>query len=164
MNSRAQTRGWVTLCQQWLVSVLLSLSLSYLCIGWGFASPAAQAKAPTNQTQIPVEIDLGSMENSLHFFPDTLHFKAGRLYRLTLHNPSPVKHYFTAKDFADSVWTRKVDVAGVEIKGAIHELELKPDATADWVFIPQKPGDYALKCVVQGHEAVGMVGTLVVDE
>ena len=109
-------------------------------------------------------VELGSPENRLKFYPDTLHFKVGKLYKLTLRNSSPIKHYFTSKDFADVVWTRKVDVAGVEVKGKVSELELKPEATADWVFVPQKAGEYALKCVVPGHEPAGMVGKLIVDD
>ena len=127
-----------------------------------FPSPVWASKSA--QSPIQISIELGSMENSLHFFPDTLRFKTGKLYRLTLSNPSPVKHYFTAKDFADTVWTRKVDVAGVEVKGTIRELELKPDAEADWLFIPEKAGEYELKCTVIGHEMAGMSGTLIVSE
>ena len=51
-----------------------------------------------------------------------------------LKNPSSQKHYFTAKNFADASWTQKVEAGNVEIKGAIHELELKPGAMAEWVF------------------------------
>ena len=49
----------------------------------------------------------------------------GKCYQLWLTNPSQLKHYFTAKDFADNIWTQKVEAGKVEIKGAIHELELK---------------------------------------
>ncbi len=56
-------------------------------------------------------------------------------YKLILDNPSPTKHYFTAKDFADASWTQKVEAGKVEIKGAIHELELKPNAQAEWVIV-----------------------------
>lgn len=121
------------------------------------------AKDLASQEAIPMKVELGSLENSFRFSPDTLHFKAGKLYRLTLSNPSPVKHYFTAKDFADVVWTRKVDVAGVEVKGKVSELELKPEARADWVFVPQKSGEYDLQCSVPGHAMAGMVGKLIVD-
>jgi uncharacterized cupredoxin-like copper-binding protein len=73
-----------------------------------------------------VRVSLGNSANELKFFPSSLEFVAGQRYKLVLDNPSPQKHYFTAKDFADGIWTQKVEVGKVEIKGAIHELELKP--------------------------------------
>ena len=152
----------MTILRQLISIALTSLLLAFFQCGL-VSVPSVSAIAPASQTAIPVNIELGSVENSFRFFPDTLHFQAGKLYRLTLTNPSPVKHYFTAKDFANGVWTRKVDVAGVEVKGAIQELELKPDATADWLFIPQKTGEYTLKCMMRGHEEVGMTGQLIVD-
>lgn len=77
-----------------------------------------------------------------------------------LDNPSPEKHYFTAKDFADGLWTQKVQAGDVEVKGAIHELELKPGAIAEWVFVPERPGTYELHCAIAGHTEAGMVGQL----
>ncbi len=49
----------------------------------------------------------------------------GKCYQLRLTNPSQLKHYFPAKDFADGIWTQKVEAGKVQIKAAIHELELK---------------------------------------
>ncbi|MGC8712257.1 MAG: sulfocyanin-like copper-binding protein, partial [Leptodesmis sp.] len=89
-----------------------------------------------------------------------LQFTAGKRYKLILTNPSNSKHYFTAKDFADSIWSQKVEAGGVEVKGAISELELKPGATAEWVFVPIKFGTYELHCSIPGHAEAGMVGKL----
>jgi uncharacterized cupredoxin-like copper-binding protein len=77
-----------------------------------------------------------------------------------LQNPSSQKHYFTAKDFADAIWSQKVDAGNVEVKGAIHELELRPGSNADWVFIPLRAGVYSLRCTIPGHAEAGMVGTI----
>ena len=101
---------------------------------------------------------------NLRFEPDQLQFTAGQRYRLVLDNPSPEKHYFTAKDFADGLWTQKVQAGGVEVKGAIHELELKPGAIAEWVFVPERSGTYELHCSIAGHAEAGMVGQIVVAE
>jgi uncharacterized cupredoxin-like copper-binding protein len=70
---------------------------------------------------------LGNSANELKFFPSNLEFVVGERYKLLLDNPSPQKHYFTAKDFADVSWTQKVQAGKVEIKGAIHELELNQE-------------------------------------
>lgn len=90
--------------------------------------------------------------------------EAGKRYELLLDNPSPQKHYFTAKDFADASWTQKVEAGKLEVKGAIHEVELKPGGEAEWVLVPLKPGTYLLKCSIAGHSEAGMVGEIVVTE
>jgi uncharacterized cupredoxin-like copper-binding protein len=112
---------------------------------------------------IEVKVSLGSPQGELKFFPDTLQFTAGQKYKILLDNPSPTKHYFTAKDFADASWTQKVQAGKVEVKGAIHELELKPGALAEWVIIPMKSGSYELHCSIAGHTEAGMVGKISIN-
>lgn len=50
----------------------------------------------------------------------------------------------------------------MEIKGAIHELELKPKAEAEWVFVALKPGNYSLRCPISGHTEAGMKGKIAI--
>ncbi|MEC4814333.1 MAG: cupredoxin domain-containing protein [Scytonema sp. PMC 1069.18] len=111
-----------------------------------------------------ITVNLGNSANELKFEPNHLEFEAEKRYKLRLTNPSDLKHYFTAKDFADAIWTQKVDAGNVEVKGAIHELELKPTAEAEWVFIPLKPGKYGLRCPRPGHTEAGMTGEIVITE
>lgn len=119
------------------------------------------ALADTQPTEI--KVSLGNNQGELKFFPSSLEFEAGKQYKLLLDNPSPTKHYFTSKDFADASWTKKVEAGKVEVKGAIHELELKPGAVAQWVLTPMKPGRYELHCSVAGHTEAGMVGEIIID-
>ncbi|ACK70995.1 blue-copper-protein-like protein [Gloeothece citriformis PCC 7424] len=119
------------------------------------------ALASTDTTQ--VKVSLGNSAGELKFFPNHFEFVAGQKYKLLLDNPSPTKHYFTSKDFADASWTQKVEAGKVEVKGAIHELELKPGAEAEWVFIPLKGGTYELHCSVSGHSEAGMIGDIVIS-
>ncbi len=121
-----------------------------LCKNIAFATP--------QMTEITVH--LGTSENELKFVPNEFNFEAGKNYKLVLDNPSKIKHYFTAKDFADAIWTAKVNAGNVEIKGAIHELELKPGAKAEWVFVPMKSGKYNLRCIIPGHTEGGMTGKI----
>lgn len=153
---RAPWLGW----RRWgILCTLLSVVAGLMCLG---ASPA-WAVAPTQQPAETVTIHLGTAAGGLRFDPDQLTFTAGQRYTLMLDNPSPQKHYFTAKDFADALWTQNVKAGNVEIKGAIHELELKPGAVAAWTFIPQKPGTYELHCSIPGHAEAGMVGQIVIQ-
>lgn len=139
--------------QKFLAFVLVALF-------WlGHSIPGLAAVPPTD-----VAISLGNASDALKFFPNQLEFRTGQKYKLTLTNPSHSKHYFTAKDFADNSWTQKVEAGQVEVKGAIHELELRPGATAEWFFVPMKSGTYELHCSVPGHQAAGMVGEIILKE
>ncbi|NJP12300.1 MAG: biphenyl 2,3-dioxygenase [Leptolyngbyaceae cyanobacterium RU_5_1] len=142
------------------LSVLISLMIWF---GITWTSTAANLSGDlSRQPLIEVKVSLGNGANELKFFPNDVEFSAGKRYKLVLNNPSASKHYFTAKDFADNIWSQKVEAGNVEVKGAIHELELKPAAQAEWVFVPIKPGTYELHCSVPGHSEAGMVGKLTV--
>ncbi|MTJ53723.1 biphenyl 2,3-dioxygenase [Anabaena sp. UHCC 0253] len=141
---------------------IFSLLMSLVIMG---ASPATAENLSNNllkQPPIEITVSLGNAANELKFEPNQLEFISGKRYNLKLNNPSPQKHYFTAKDFADAIWTQKVEAGNVEIKGAIHELELKPGAKAEWVFVPLKPGKYALRCTIPGHAEAGMRGEILI--
>lgn len=130
---------------------------------WVMPTSAAIVKDLAKQPITEIQISLGNEANELKFVPNQLNFQAGKRYKLVLSNPSALKHYFTAKDFADAIWTQKVDAGNVEIKGAIHELELRPGTKADWVFIPLRSGNYELRCTIAGHTEAGMKGSIVIS-
>lgn len=113
-------------------------------------------------TPIELKISLGNTANELKFSPSQIQLVAGKKYKLLLSNPSPQKHYFTAREFASNSWTQKVDAGNVEIKGAIQELELRPSTNAAWVLVPMKSGSYQLRCTIPGHTEAGMTGTIAV--
>jgi len=142
---------------------LMIVMVAFLMVLPGNALAAPTAVDLTQQPAIAVRISLGTPTNELKFVPNTLTFQAGNRYKLVLDNPSPQKHYFTAKDFADASWTQKIEAGGVEIKGAIHEVELKPAAHAEWVLVPLKPGAYDLRCSIPGHTEAGMTGKLLIS-
>jgi uncharacterized cupredoxin-like copper-binding protein len=140
------------------VAVIVTVVISGILIPQtdGALATSNLAKQPA----MDVNVALGNEAGNLQFFPNHLQFESGHRYNLHLSNPSNQKHYFTAKDFADGIWSQKVDAGNVEIKGAIHELELRAHTQADWVFIPLRSGTYSLRCTVPGHSEAGMVGTL----
>ncbi|MBD2593346.1 cupredoxin domain-containing protein [Nostoc spongiaeforme FACHB-130] len=140
----------------------LLLSLSFI----NFMPSAIAANLPSDLLKQPateITVSLGNVANELKFEPNHFEFIAGKHYLLQLKNPSQLKHYFTAKDFADGIWTQKVEAGKVEIKGAIHELELKPGAEAEWVFVPLKSGKYNLRCTIPGHTEAGMTGEIIIS-
>ena len=135
-----------------LLAIAFTISLCWTLPGFA-SSPLGEIK-----------VSLGNSNGELQFFPSTMELEAGKPYKLMLDNPSPIKHYFTAKDFADASWTRKVQAGKVEVKGAIHELELKPGAAAEWVLTPMKTGTYELHCSIKGHAEAGMMGEIIVTD
>jgi uncharacterized cupredoxin-like copper-binding protein len=139
---------------------IIIFGLMLLCwLGIGMA-PCLAAPAQVEQ----IKVSLGNSAGELKFFPDRLALKTGKQYKLMLDNPSPTKHYFTSKDFADASWTKKVQAGKVEVKGAIHELELQPSAEAEWVITPMRSGTYQLYCSIPGHAEAGMKGKIVVSD
>lgn len=133
--------------------LVISLSGLFSCLFLVFPAQASS-------DYIEVKVSLGNPQGELVFVPNNFEFFVGKKYKLILDNPSPQKHYFTSKDFADASWTKKVQAGKVEVKGAIHELELKPTAEAEWVFIPEKTGVYDLYCSISGHKEAGMTGKI----
>lgn len=145
------------------LTVIFSLLMSIVIMGTSPATAENLSHHLLKQPQLEITVSLGNTANELKFEPNYLEFTPGKRYNLKLNNPSPQKHYFTAKDFADGIWTQKVEAGKVEIKGNIHELELKPGAEAEWVFIPIKSGKYALRCTIAGHTEAGMKGEIVIQ-
>ncbi|MBN3923848.1 plastocyanin/azurin family copper-binding protein [Nostoc sp. NMS4] len=152
--------AWLQILRRNYVILTLLLALNFIA-----ATPAMAANLSGDllkQPAIEITISLGNSANELKFEPNHLEFEVGKRYQLQLNNPSQLKHYFTAKDFTDGIWTQKVQVEKVEIKGAIHELELKPGGEAEWVFVPLKSGTYGLRCTIPGHTEAGMTGEIAI--
>ena len=151
-----------------IFSQVLSIWIFAICllvISPNFAI-AAPVKAPidfTKQTAIEVKVNLSNSVNELKFIPNRFTFESGKRYKLLLSNPSEMKHYFTSKDFADAIWTQNVVAGDVEVKGNIRELELRPNTTATWTFIPIKSGTYELHCAIAGHAEAGMRGSITIQ-
>lgn len=84
-----------------------------------------------------------------------------------LYNASGIKHYFSSEGLFRSVFTRKAQVLGTdgktiaEVKGMIQEIEVYPNGTAEWWFVPVKTGTFNdLKCTIKGHTEAGMIGSI----
>ena len=142
----------------------LSLCLVLVCV-----APMRAEGDLSKQTPIKVTVQLGDEKNALRFSPDNVELETGKLYQLTLVNPSPQAHYFSSAGLADAVYTRKVqvlDAAGkvtAEVKGSIREVEVYPKGTTEWWFVPVKAGSFNdLKCTITGHTEGGMVGKVTV--
>lgn len=50
----------------------------------------------------------------------------------------------------------------MQVKGAIHTIEIRSQASADWVFVPERAGRDELHCSVLAHSEAGMVGAIAI--
>lgn len=142
----------------WSVSLLV---LGILAALWPVGSAVAQPEA------IEVRVETGSADGHLRFVPDTFRFERGKYYKLVIHNPSPMAHYFTSDGLATRVFTRKVefmDGSGktvAEVHGDIRDMELLPGTTLAWFFYPMTKGEgIRIYCHKEGHTEAGMVGEI----
>ena len=130
----------------------------------------------TRQEATSIEVLLKGRSGELHYYePSILKFETGKLYKLKLKNQSDSKHYFTSKEFADSIFTRKIQVNKdlekiAEIKGNISEIEIFPNNTLEWWFVPIKTGVFEdLNCKVidkkinKSHAEMGMRGKIIIE-
>ena len=130
----------------------------------------------TRQKPISIEVLSKGISGKFHYYePSLLKFETGKLYKLKLKNLSDSKHYFTSKEFADSIFTRKIQVNKdkekiAEIKGDILEVEIFPNNTLEWWFVPIKTGVFDdLNCKVidnkinKSHAEMGMRGKIIIE-
>lgn len=122
---------------------------------------------PRGPRAVEVRVETGTKEGALQFSPNRLRFERGVYYKLIIHNPSPLSHYFTSDAFSTHIFTRKVeslDSQGntiAEIHGDVRDIELAPGATVAWYFYPMIKGEkLKLYCHKEGHEEQGMVGEI----
>jgi uncharacterized cupredoxin-like copper-binding protein len=139
------------------------ISFSYLVFPvYGLAAGDLTAQQP-----VEVVVELGNKDNKLRFYPSSLQFETGKLYKLVIKNPSSQKHYFTAEGMSRAVFTRKVQILGktnktiAEVRGYVSEIEVYPEGTAEWWFVPVKTLESSrLHCTIKGHTEAGMTGTI----
>ena len=130
----------------------------------------------TRQKPFEIEVLLKGKVGDNHFYePSVLKFETGKLYKLKLINTSDSKHYFSSKGFANSIFTRKVQVIKnkskiAEIKGHINEIEIFPENEVEWWFVPVKTGKFNdLFCYLKDekskitHAEMGMTGTIIIE-
>jgi uncharacterized cupredoxin-like copper-binding protein len=91
------------------------------------------------------------------FVPDHLTFRHGVAYRLHLENHGKDLHEFTAPDFFAEAMVRDPH----KLANGGKDVVVQPGETADIDLVPQRPGQYDLRCA--DHDWDGMVGSIEVQ-
>src|SRR4030067_820359 len=141
----------------WMRKVVVMLAMVLLSTSLVWA-----AGDLSRQTPVELKVLLGTKANECAISPKTWNLQTGKLYKVTLVNEGKVKHEWVASEFTLGIWTRKVETAGVEVKGVINEIELLPGAKAGVYFLPLRTGEHEMACEIEGHKEAGRVGEVLV--
>ncbi|KJU78484.1 copper-binding protein [Pseudomonas sp. MDMC216] len=123
-----------------------------------------QLHAAGDMTRRPValpDLVLGSEESDYSMSQSEYQLQTGQAYQLKIIASGQKEYAFQAPEFATSIYLRKVEAGGVEIKAVtLTELEFEDAGEAEIFFLPVKPGKY--RFYAKGLEGKGMLGHFVV--
>jgi Tfp pilus assembly protein PilX len=142
-----------------LKALLLPLLLIVSLIGLDKVHAAGDLTRKT--TALP-DLLLGSEASDYALSQSEYRLETGKAYQLRIIASGQKEYAFQAPEFATSIFLRKVEAGGVEIKAVtLTELEFEEAGEAEIFFVPIKPGRY--RYYAKGLEAKGMQGTFVVE-
>lgn len=137
-----------------LLLPLFALSLA----GTQVASAAGDL---TRRTESLPDLVLGFQDNDYAMSQQEYQLETGKAYQLKVVSTGLKEYAFQAPQFATSIYLRKVEAGGVEIKAiTLTELEFEDAGEAEIFFVPIKPGRYPF--FAKGLENKGMLGHFVV--
>ena len=140
-------------------ALLLPLLLFVSLIGLDKVHAAGDLTRKT--TALP-DLLLGSEASDYAMSQSEYRLETGKAYQLRIIASGQKEYAFQAPEFATSIFLRKVEAGGVEIKAVtLTELEFEDAGEAEIFFVPIKPGRY--RYYAKGLEAKGMQGTFVVE-
>lgn len=141
---------------------LKALFLPLLLIGSliGFDNIYAAGDLTRRGTALP-DLVLGNAESDYSMSQMEYQLETGKAYQLKIIASGQKEYAFQAPEFATSIFLRKVEAGGVEIKAiTLTELEFEDAGEAEIFFVPIKPGKY--RFYAKGLEGKGMLGYFVV--
>ncbi|GAB2586424.1 cupredoxin domain-containing protein [Nitrincola alkalisediminis] len=140
-------------------SILAAIAISVSGMAWS-------AGDLTQRPERLEPIQLGKLTDTelLDYFmePKEYTFETGKSYRLKIQASGLKEYAFQAPKFFESIYIRKVEAGGVEIKGVgLTELEFEDKGEAEIFFVPIRPGEFPF--YIKGHEERGMTGVFKVE-
>jgi hypothetical protein len=115
----------------------------------------------TRRTQVLPDLVLGSERSDYAMSQQEYQLETGKAYQLKVISSGLKEYAFQAPQFAASIYLRKVEAGGVEVKAiTLTELEFEEAGQAEIFFVPIKPGRYPF--YAKGLEGKGMLGHFVV--
>lgn len=115
----------------------------------------------TRRTEPLPDLVLGHNDSDYAMSQTEYQLETGKAYQLKVISTGLKEYAFQAPQFATSIFLRKVEAGGVEIKAVtLTELEFEDAGEAEIFFVPIKPGRYPF--FAKGLENKGMLGHFVV--
>lgn len=126
-----------------------------------FTSPVFAAGDLTRKPIKLPDLVMGSDESDYYMSQKNYDLETGKAYKLAIISNGQKEYAMEASDFFASIYLRKVEAGGMEIKAvSLTELEFEDAAEAEIYFVPIKPGTFEFE--MEGLESKGMVGTFTV--
>ena len=115
----------------------------------------------TRRTEALPDLLLGNEESDYAMSHKEYQLETGKAYQLKIIASGLKEYAFQAPEFATSIYLRKVEAGGVEVKAVtLTELEFEEEGEAEIFFVPIKPGKY--RFYAKGLEGKGMLGYFIV--
>ena len=138
----------------------LALALILLSSLIGFDNIYAAGDLTRRTEKLP-DLLLGSEASDYSLSQSEYQLETGKAYQLKIIASGLKEYAFQAPEFATSIYLRKVEAGGVEIKAiTLTELEFEEAGEAEIFFVPIKPGKF--RFYAKGLEGKGMLGHFVV--
>jgi len=139
-------------------ALLLNLLFVGSLVGFDHSHAAGDL---TRRTQALPDLKFGSEQSDYAVSQKEYQLETGVAYQLKVSSDGQKECAFQAPEFAQSIYLRKVEAGGVEIKATtLVELEFEDAGAAEIFFLPVKPGSYPFYC--KGLQNKGMEGRFVV--
>jgi hypothetical protein len=139
-------------------SLLKKSCLAAALVGVTLAGPLQAKGDLTIRPQALPDLVLGSEVSDYAMSQQSYQLETGQAYKLKIVSSGRKEYAIEAPEFFTSIFLRKVEAGGMEIKATtLVQLEFEDEGEAELYFVPIKPGDYPF--VSRGLEGKGMVGT-----
>ncbi|MDX2257982.1 MAG: copper-binding protein [Hyphomicrobiaceae bacterium] len=105
------------------------------------------------------DIEVGLGDAGYGVSTHAYNLETGKGYRLWIKATGAKECAFSAPEFFQNVWFRKIEIDKVELKiQAVYEIEFEREGGAELFFTPIKPGEYTWEC--RGFADRGMTGKI----
>ena len=135
-------------------------AMALVALGTTMGAARAEGDLGVRGTKLePLMIGLG--DSGYGVSKTSYELTTGKLYQLMIKATGAKECAWEAPQFAATIWLRKVEAGGVEIKApTLTELEFEKESEAELFFVPVRTGTFPWRC--RGMEARGMAGAFVV--
>lgn len=142
-------------------TIVTGLAAAGVAVALSLSGPVL---AKGDLTRKPIELAdlvMGSEQSDYSFSTKSYELETGKAYKLEIISSGLKEYALQAPEFFASIYLRKVEAGGMEIKAmSLTELEFEDEGSAEIYFVPIKPGSFEF--YAEGLQNKGMVGEFVV--